>query len=74
MSMARYIPKDTLVAEIEKLIEEKSTFYASDVLYNLEDFIDTLEVKEVDFEKELSYEDYIRFFEEHPNFSNDWGI
>ena len=72
--MAKYIELDALVAEIERLREEKGTFYASDVLYNLKDFINTLEVKEVDLEKELSYEDYIRFFKEHPNFSEDWGF
>ena len=38
------------------------------------DFLDTLEVKEMDMKKELSYEDYIRFFEEHPNFPDDWGF
>ena len=42
-----YIDKDALVAEIERLIEEKGAFYASDVLYELEEFIDTFEVKEV---------------------------
>jgi hypothetical protein len=45
--MAQYIDKSALVAEIDRLREEKGTFYASDVLYNLEDFLDTLEVKEV---------------------------
>ena len=51
--MARYIDKDALVAEIERLREEKGTFYASDVLYNLEDFLNTLEVKEVDLQSEI---------------------
>lgn len=45
--MAQYINKSALVAEIDRLREEKGAFYASDVLYNLEDFLDTLEVKEV---------------------------
>ena len=49
----KLIDKDALLAEIEKLREEKGAFYASDVLYNLEDFIDTLEVKEVDLEHEV---------------------
>ena len=36
---------------------------------------DTLEVKEVDLKKELDYDDYMNFFEEHPNYSNgDWGF
>ena len=41
---------------------------------SLLDFINTLEVKEMDMKKELSYEDYIRFFDEHPNFPDDWGF
>jgi hypothetical protein len=40
----------------------------------IKDFLDTLEVKEVDLNKELSYEDYIGFFKEHPNFTDDWGF
>jgi hypothetical protein len=52
--MEQYIPKAALVAEIERLREEKGTFYASDVLYNLEDFLDTLEVKEVDIDEEIN--------------------
>ena len=51
--MARYIELDALVAEIERLRDKKGTFYASDVLYNLEDFINTLEVKGVDLNKEI---------------------
>ena len=38
--------------------------------------IDTknIKLKEVDLEKELSYNDYINFFEEHPECDNrDWG-
>lgn len=37
-------------------------------------FIDTLETKEMDLNKELSYEDYKGFFEKYPNLSNDWGF
>ena len=44
------------------------------VLTHLRSLLNTLEVKEVDLQKELSYEDYIRFFKEHPNFSEDWGF
>ena len=51
--MAHLIDKDALVAEIERLYDEKGAFYAADVLYNLEEWLDTLEVKEVDLEKEL---------------------
>ncbi len=32
-------------------------------------FIDSLEVKEVDLEKGLGYEDYINFFKEHPDYN-----
>ena len=47
----KLIDKDTLLAEIERLYDEKGTFYAADVLYNLKEWLDTLEVKEVDLEK-----------------------
>ena len=33
-----------------------------------------LEVKKVDLEKELSYEDYKSFFEKYPDLSDDWGF
>ena len=46
----KLIDKDTLLAEIERLYDEKGTFYAADVLYNLKEWLDTLEVKEVDLE------------------------
>lgn len=37
--------------------------------------LDTLEVKEIDLDKEIDYEDYIRFFKEHPECNNgDWGF
>ena len=49
----KLIDKDTLLAEIERLYDEKGTFYAADVLYNLKEWLDTLEVKEVDLEKEI---------------------
>ena len=52
--MAKYIDKSALVAEIERLYDEKGAFYAADVLYNLEEWLDTLEVKEVNFEKEFN--------------------
>ena len=46
----KIIDKDTLLAEIERLYDEKGSFYAADVLYNLKEWLDTLEVKEVDLE------------------------
>ena len=52
----KLIDKDALVAEMERLYKEHSSKYECDeaalVLDDLEDFIDTLEVKEVDLEKE----------------------
>ena len=51
--MAKLIDKDALVAEIERRYDEKGTFYAADVLYNLKEWLDTLEVKEVDFGTEV---------------------
>lgn len=49
----KLIDKDTLLAEIERLYDEKGVFYAADVLYNLKEWLDALEVKEVDLEKEI---------------------
>ena len=53
----KLIDKDALVAEMERLYKEHSSKYECDeaalVLDDLEDFIDTLEVKEVDLDKEI---------------------
>ena len=75
------IDKTALVAEIERKIHNIDYEGLSDrnigqkqSLYHILSFLDTLEVKEMDFEKELSYEDYIGFFKEHPNFPDDWGF
>ena len=64
--MKQYIPKDTLVAEIEKLLQpvkhrlerDKNDLWDTDIEVlrfgkQLLSFIDTLEVKEVDLEKEI---------------------
>lgn len=55
--MAKYIDKDALVAEIERrlwLLVPTMTFRQQRVeLEKLLSFIDTLEVKEVDLEKEI---------------------
>lgn len=85
--MKEYIPKATVVAEIERLIaaldkcpklnDTQIAVLAGDkvLLLKLLSFLDTLETKEVDLEKELDYNDYISFFKEHPNYSNgDWGF
>lgn len=37
--------------------------------------LNTLKAKEVDFKKELNYEDYLSFFKEHPDYGkDDWGF
>lgn len=51
--MAHLIDKDALVAEIERLCDEKGTFYADDVLWCLKEYLNTFEVKEVDLEEEI---------------------
>ncbi len=61
--MKQYIDKDTLIAEIERLINSNKplktldpTYYEGldDSLDNVLSFIDTLEVKEVNLEKEAN--------------------
>lgn len=38
-------------------------------------FIDTLEAKDNDLVEEIDYEDYIRFFKEHPDYiDGSWGF
>lgn len=62
--MAKYIDKSAVVAEIEKIIEEPAPSHDSQCpwedgyyvgLYKAESIIDTLEVKEVDFEREQEH-------------------
>ena len=80
--MTQYVDKSALVAEIDKLqdttMDENKNFLSSyyegifDGLSKVEHFIDTLEVKEVDYERELSK--YLsrgihRFF---PNVDDDY--
>lgn len=60
--MAKYIPLDALVAEIERLKDEylkhiRDKFYAEwscGTLDNILSFLDTIDVKEVDLEAELN--------------------
>lgn len=58
--MAKYIDKSALVAEIERRIQfftEESRNSNSDIviaLFGLKSFLDTLEVKEVDFDEEFN--------------------
>ena len=71
--MEQYIKKSALIVEIERLIDEiyagrpfdslsseqqTALWYIKSIMSS----INTLEVKEVDLEKELNYDDYINFF------------
>ena len=78
--MEQYIKKSDLVAEIKERIETYNKGYANgddkraDALEVLLHDIANFEVKEVDLNKELSYEDYKGFFEKYPDLSDDWGF
>ena len=77
--MDQYISKDALKAEIKKLSQKAKELYGysqfNTAYDNVLSILDTLEVKEVDLEKELDYDDYMTFFKEHPEYSNgDWGF
>lgn len=61
--MEQYIKKSALLAEIEKIYNEGYKFLPSDIAENIQNFkddvlinIDTLEVKDVDLEKEYDNE------------------
>lgn len=79
----KLIDKDALVAEIRKRLlpvnrdkhyDEWEEGQDSERIAIL-DIIDRFEVKEVNLEKELDYDDYMSFFKEHPEYSNgDWGF
>lgn len=82
------IDKNAVIAEIERLQDSikataidntisKEQAEAYRVCVKLRSFIeDTLEVKENNFDEELDYNDYMAFFKEHPDYSNDilWGF
>ena len=57
--MEKYIPLDAVLAKIEKLFEKAGNSLgeyrngAEHTLISIKDFLDTLEVKEVDLEKEI---------------------
>lgn len=80
----KLIDKAAVVAEIEaryneclkraKIIDAEYWNGKADAYRDMLVVLDTLEVKEVDLKKELSYEDYVGFFKEHPNFSDNWGF
>ena len=57
--MTEYIPKSVVLAEIERLITPECCYSMNKLI----EFLDTLEVKEVDLEKV--------FNEEYSKFSND---
>jgi hypothetical protein len=72
------IDKDKVVEEINSILDSydpneiTSGRYA---LVKLREFLNTLEVKEVDLVEELDYDDYMTFFKEHPEYNNgDWGF
>lgn len=73
--MEQYISKATLVAEIENLIDKnkyhdvyENTFRDGNnsALYALKGRIDTIEVKEVDLEKEVDIEDAVHGTVDYP--------
>lgn len=70
--MEKYISKDAVVAEIERRIQfftEESRISNSDIviaLFGLKSFLDTLEVKKVDLEKEVN-----QYFEKTWPFEED---
>jgi len=76
------IDKADVVAEIERRKEfwgSKRALapapYAEKECKEILSFIDTLEVKEVDLVEEIDYEDYARFFKEHPEYNDgSWGF
>ena len=65
--MEQYIPKSAVVAEIERLVNnyDKALDYEA-ALEDVRNFLDTLEVKEVDLKKE--YRDYINCDNGHTMF------
>ena len=65
--MEQYIPKSAVVAEIERLVNnyDKALDYEA-ALEDVRNFLDTLEVKEVDLKK--VYRDYINCDNGHTKF------
>ena len=88
--MTHLIDKDAIVAEIKERINRDNENAASysdgsehdylcrvkEAVYkDLLSFLDTLEVKENDLMEEIDYEDYARFFKEHPDYNDgSWGF
>ena len=82
------IDKDTVITEIERLQDSIKATAIDDririehaeaygVCVKLRSFIeDNFEVKENNLVEELDYNDYMAFFKEHPEYSNDtlWGF
>ena len=79
--MEQYIPKSALVAEIEKLVDKGKYHEEFDcayrdgnngALYALKDKLDTIEVKEVDLEKEIDNYIYINNGRQRMALELDW--
>ena len=81
----KLIDKSALVAEFEaryneclkraKIIDDEYWNGKADAYRDILVVLNTIEVKEVNLVEELDYADYIKFFNEHPNYSNgDWGF
>ena len=79
--MAQYIEKDR-VEEILRCLwkQDDGSNPEHRICYNkalqeVQCKLDTIEVKEVDLVEEIDYKDYIRFFKEHPEYSDgSWGF
>ncbi len=78
--MEQYISKSAVVTEIDKLkgkVFDSSSYCDGwqHALRMLELSLDTLEVKENGLVEEIDYEDYARFFNEHPYYNDiSWGF
>lgn len=82
----KLIDKDRITAEIERLKGQlirgacasqvsMETNCKVEAYNEVLSFLDAIEAKEVDLEKELDYDEYITFFKEHPEYNNeDWGF
>lgn len=70
----KLIDKDELLHRLEELKQNPSQSPIV-LLKDIESLVESLEVKEVDLEEEMDYDDYITFFNEHPKYNNgDWGF
>lgn len=88
--MAQYINKSTLANEIKKRIKETESmlpkfdqFWAGQIsafkgvlkILNTLEVKDNYEVKDNDVMEEMDFDDYSRFFKEHPDYNDGyWGF